>query len=396
VTRRFAAGFALGFAVAIVAARWFGDPEHARAAPDSRLDRPAFSRVVDTVLDRYVDPIADEELFARGLKHMLAGLDTHSHYMTAGERKALKQRAKGGTSGLTVALESDVARERSRRLEVLAVAPGSPADAAGLEPGDHVLRVRDRNAADLLSQAEADGLLAGAIGEEIELVVQERNAAGARQVDLVLAKADGETVEGALVTVEGGKVAVVVIRRFASGTGEATKREIAALRRSAGKALRAVVIDLRGNPGGEIDEALVVADLFVHKGVLTRTRGRGGRILREETAHAAGTDTSTPLRVLQDRHSASASELLAAALQENGRARVIGERSYGKGTVQEVIGLDDGSVLALTIARYYSPKDHLIDGAGVAPDVVARETDPASGDEALAAALDDLGLSRPR
>jgi carboxyl-terminal processing protease len=393
VSRRFAAGFALGFAVAIVAARWIGDPEHARAAADSRLDRSAFSRAVDTVLDRYVDPIDDSELFARGLKHILAGLDTHSHYMTAAERKALKKRAKGGTSGLTVVLRSD-ADGRSRRLEVLAVATGSPADDAGIEPGDHVLRVREHDAAELLSQAEADALLVGAIGEEIALVVQERDAAASRQVDLVLVKGNGRAVEGALVAVGGGKVAVVAIHRFSGGTGEATKREIAALRRSAGKSLRAIVIDLRGNPGGEVDEALVVADLFVQKGVLTRTRGRGGRILREESAHAAGTDATTPLRVLQDRHSASASELLAAALQENGRARVIGERSYGKGTVQEVIGLDDGSVLALTIARYYSPKDRVIDGVGVAPDVTASATDPPSGDEVLAAALDDLGLSR--
>jgi carboxyl-terminal processing protease len=136
-----------------------------------------------------------------------------------------------------------------------------------------------------------------------------------------------------------------------------------------------------------------VADLLVDKGVLTRTRGRGGRILREEKAHEAGTDASTPVVVLQDRHSASAAELLAAALRDNGRATLVGERSYGKGTVQQVIGLDDGSVMALTIARYFSPKDRVIDGVGITPDVEVAVSDDK---KALSAAFDVLGLAATR
>jgi carboxyl-terminal processing protease len=126
--------------------------------------------------------------------------------------------------------------------------------------------------------------------------------------------------------------------------------------------------------------------------VLTRTRGRGGRILREERAHAAGTDAKTPLVVLQDRHTASAAELLSVALQETGRAQVVGERSYGKGTVQEVMGLEDGSVLTLTIARYFSPKDRAIEKVGVEPDVhhvLPKGSEDAAG---LEVALKSLGL----
>jgi len=104
-------------------------------------------------------------------------------------------------------------------------------------------------------------------------------------------------------------------------------------------------------------------------GGLVRTRGRGGQILREELAHRAGTDETTRLVVVQDARSASASELLAIALQDHRRAQIVGERSYGKGTVQDVIGLPDGSVLSLTIARYFSPRDHSVDGNGVEPDI---------------------------
>jgi carboxyl-terminal processing protease len=131
--------------------------------------------------------------------------------------------------------------------------------------------------------------------------------------------------------------------------------------------------------------------LFVAHGILTRTRGRGGRILREELAHDAGTDADTPLVVVQDRHTASAAELLTAALRDNGRAKSVGERSYGKGTVQEVLGMPDGSVLKLTIARYFSPKDTAIDGVGVAPDVeLSLVQRTRAVDEALAV----LGLRR--
>jgi carboxyl-terminal processing protease len=129
--------------------------------------------------------------------------------------------------------------------------------------------------------------------------------------------------------------------------------------------------------------------------VLVRTRGRGGQILREERAHPASTDDACPLVVLQDRRSASASELLAVALQDHGRARVVGERSFGKGTVQDVIGLSDGSLLTLTIARYFSPKDRLIDGNGVEPGrslVDLPLTAPGAPDAGLQAAIDQLKI----
>jgi carboxyl-terminal processing protease len=340
-----------------------------QAEAGKRLERKSFHSALDTVLERYVEPVDASEVMARGLKHMVGGLDPYSHYLTATERKAAKSKlASGASTGLTVALRE---RGRVKLLEVLAVEPGSSGHAAGLTAGDFVHEVAGTPVSDFLSLAEAEILMAGKDGEMLELVVQRKADPGPKTMQLMLTRSAGAPlVDGELIERRGKKLAHVRIRAFRGGTGNAVKKQLAELRRVSGDdGLSGIVLDVRGNPGGEVSEAVIVADMFVTEGVLTRTRGRGGRILREEKAHRAGTDAKTPLVVLQDRHSASASELLAVALQDHGRAKVVGERSYGKGTVQDVIGMEDGSVLTLTIARYFSPRDRMIDARGVKPDV---------------------------
>lgn len=387
-------GFALGVVATLAAVVGVSGLPSAEAERRPRLTRAAFDGAVDDMLDRYVEPVDESELLARGLRGMAEGLDAHSHYMTADERKQLRARAGQGSIGCAAMLH----REGPRRwLEVVAVMPGSPSDKAGLRPGDHILRVGDREVAELDHQAEVDAMLAGPIGEELALSIQHAKASRPADVTVEFSSHRSDSVHGRLLSTSGGfKVAHIRIRAFTGGSGDKVKRTLASLRRSAGKAgVGAVILDLRANPGGQVDEALVVADLFVKDGVLTRTRGRGGRILREEKAHAKGTDSSTKLVVLQDRHSASAAELLAVALKDHGRAQIVGERSYGKGTVQKIMGLKDGSALTLTIARYHSPDDRLIDGVGVSPDVHVV-LDAGDDARALQAALDVLGVQQRR
>jgi carboxyl-terminal processing protease len=386
-------GFALGVATTVASgALW-----DAHAVGRATLGRDGFQEALETVLERYVEPVNEPALLAGALEHVVAGLDPHSHYITAEERHALRRRARGGHSGLAVVMkvgQASPSARPNRWLEVVAVEPGSPADEAGIAPGDHVLELGGHPVAELSSQLEADALLLGGVGETLVLRVQSRREPTARRVRLKLRPSTAEPVTARLVeTDDERKVAHIVVRAFRSGTGERVKKTLASLERSAGAAgLAGIVLDVRGNPGGEVDEALVVADLFVSSGILTRTRGRGGRILREEKAHASGTNATTPLVVLQDRHSASAAELLSIALAEHGRATIVGERSYGKGTVQEVHGLPDGSVLTLTIARYHSPKDHVIEGRGVPPDVRVERPGGvgSSSDRGLEVALQTL------
>lgn len=365
-------------------------------AGGARFDRESFHQALDAVLDRYVEPVDGSALLADALKHIVAGLDGYSHFLTAAERKALRDQPKDGTTGLTVHLHA-LPGGGDRVLEVLGVLPGSPADGVGLVPGDHILEIDGTEVGRLLSQVQAEARLTGEIGSEVALLAQRKGTAEPERIDLTLGAGEQRLVVGELVDVTDGRgaatrAALVRVRVFRRGVGQGVKKELARLRRAAGAdGLAGVILDLRGNPGGEVDEALVVADLFVADGILTRTRGRGGRILREERAHEAGTDTTTPLAVLQDRHTASAAELLTAALRDNGRAQSIGERSYGKGTVQEIMGMPDGSVLKLTIARYFSPSDRVIDGVGIAPDL---ELPASKRERAVDEALRVLGLLR--
>lgn len=366
-------------------------PEGEAEAGPRNLNRAGFDAALHTVLDRYVDPVEASPVLAESLKRIVSGLDSYSHFLTAEERKQIRDRNRGGTTGMAMKLHrAEPGSRKPAWIEITAVLPDSPAQRVGLQPGDQLLKIRGQEVAFLLSQAEAEALLLGSDGETIELTVQRRNEPAPAPARLVLAGQPGNLVDGVLVERNGQKFAHLRVRVFRSGTADLFKRNLKELRRAAGTPLAGVVLDLRGNPGGDVHEAVMIADMFVTEGVLVRTRGRGGHILREERAHPDGSDSDVPLVVLQDHGSASASELLAVALQDHGRARVVGERSYGKGTVQDVIGMHDGSQLTLTIARYFSPKDRLIDGNGVEPDLLAPTGVGSGADAGLESALGEL------
>jgi carboxyl-terminal processing protease len=384
-------GFVLGVSATLAALSF---PKQPAAGEDARvrgqMGKADFLRAVDAVFERYVDPVDGADLYAKALGAMTVGLDSHSHFLTRAQRRAIRAPGHEGHSGLVLALERDQLSEPARVL-VRGVLHDSPAARSGLVPGDRIRRIGSLDPSFLWNVVEAERLLFGSPGERIEVEV-ERTVGQSVVFNLTLDAGPGAPVSARLISVGNQRIAQLCIHSFRVGVGEAVKRELAGLRRRAGVAgIAGLVIDLRGNPGGEVNEALIVADLFVDSGVLMRTRGRGGRILREERAHPQGSDTKTPLLVLQDRHSASSAELLAAALQENRRARVVGEKSFGKGTVQEVMGLVDGSVLTLTVARYFTPTDRSIDGVGVTPDERVQAGIVESSDPILSRALALLG-----
>jgi carboxyl-terminal processing protease len=387
-------GLALGVAATLGVQRFGSELLGVREADAGKpkqgpLERAQFHDTLDVVLDRYVEAVDAPEVMARGLKHMVGGLDPYSHYLTAAERaQAQKLQAQGAEAGLVTRFHLDPTGVAEPSLDIVAVHPGSPAAKLGLAAGDRIVAIRARPSARMLSNVEAQLLLGGAPGEQVAIQIE--RGAGVEELTLELAKPDTDAlVDTAWIpSTDGPRLAILAIHAFRPGTAELVKRALAELRRSAGsRPLAGLILDLRGNPGGEVSEAVLVADLFISEGVLTRTRGRGGVILREELASAAGTEASLPLVVLQDGRSASAAELLAVALQDHHRATVVGERSFGKGTVQELITIPDGSILTLTVARYFSPRDRLIDGHGVEPDVVLARPSERS---AIAAAAQEL------
>jgi carboxyl-terminal processing protease len=386
--------FALG-AVCMWAAQALWPPAEAEAGSHA-LSRSGFDAALRTVLERYVDPIDASPVLTDTLKRVVSGLDTYSHFLTADERSEIRQRSRGGSTGMETQLHrAEPGARKPAWLEISAVLPGSPAERVGLRPGDQILKIRSHDVGFLLSQAEAGALLLGADGDTIDLTVQRRGDPAPTPISLVLSGVPKNLVDARLIEQGGRKFAHLKIRAFRAGTADLVKRSLKELDRAAGNKVAGVILDLRGNPGGDVPEAVMIADMFIPEGVLVRTRGRGGQILREERAHPAGSDITVPLVVLQDQRSASASELLAVALQDHGRARVVGERSFGKGTVQDVIGLHDGSLLTLTIARYFSPKDRLIDGNGVEPDVrvALPRGEPGTTDPGLQAALGELAAA---
>jgi carboxyl-terminal processing protease len=384
-------GLAMGIAGTLVVQAGLGEAVAGKPSKPATIDRQQFHDALDLVLDRHVDPVDPRDLMAQGLKHMAGGLDSHSNYLTAEERELARIREQqGADAGMVVRLiDGPLGDGESRALEVVALTPGGSAEQQGIAVGDLLLEIRGRASERLVSAAEAQILLAGAPGETIDIELVRAGRSRGESIELRLAKPDSKAlVRGELIQQQGKAIALITIRSFRSGVAEQVDEQITELRRAAGKAgLTGIVLDLRGNPGGEVDEAVLIADAFIDDGILTRTRGRGGKILREEKATQAGTDTKTPLVVLQDARSASAAELLAIALQDHHRATIVGERSFGKGTVQERIGLPDGSLLTLTVARYFSPDDRSIDGRGVEPDIAVAD---ASGAAALEAALHRL------
>lgn len=362
-------GALVGFSLAAVLFA-LGTPE-VHAGPS--FDRQAFDEAVDLVLDRYVDPVDASALLSRGLRHMVAGLDPHSVYLDAAARDRL---AAARRNGRIVGVHLIRAANDRPGWAIDSVVPGSPAEKAGLKVGESIVEIDGQPASNFVHALEAMLALRAPGSKAIQLRVGDLS--GAFRAVSIASHVQPKTyaVEGSIwrdesrAQVGGRKIGIICIHLFAPGVGDQVRRKLQELHRAAGGRLDALLLDLRGNPGGEVDEALIVAELFVAQGILTRTRGRGGKILREEKAHRRGSDTRLPLAVLQDATSASASELLAAALQSQARAKVYGELSYGKGTVQSLHGLADGSQLRLTVARYYDAQDRPIDGIGVHPDSV--------------------------
>lgn len=362
--------WALLVALGVGAAGSVGLSAAASARDDVSLDRTRFHEALDLVLDRHVDAADDPARLRDSLDAVLSSLDPYSYVLAPARVPAPGASTTGADgafgTGLAIAWRQLNADEVT--LEVASVLPGSPAARAGLSPGDRVSAVNGRRAASFRHQGQLDAALQSASPLTLTL----RDVRGdARAVALQRARLpSGSLVQSDVVEVGDQRVLWVTVRAFVSGSHrrveEALQRAREEVREGAAD-WDVLALDLRGNPGGEIEEAVGVADLLLDDGVVTRLRGRGGRVLRELRSHEDPVVPRRPVLVVQDRYTASAAELLSAALKERGRARVVGARSFGKGSVQEIVGLDDGTRMRLTVAHYYSPQDRAIHGRGVEP-----------------------------
>jgi carboxyl-terminal processing protease len=320
---------------------------------------PLLEQVRDTLVSRYYRPVPPSILGQPTVDELLAALkDPYTEYLAPADARALRLREQGRYSGIGATVTA-----RARGLVVTSVPPG-PARIAGIRPGDVIVTIGGVPTAEL-SPGEAVSRIVGARGTAVTLGIRRHDRV--LSVRIVRADVVVPSVRTALVVRYGRKIGVLRVRLFAAGT--AARLRDAALELQA-RGVTGYVLDLRSNPGGLLDEAVGVASLFLEGEVVTTISGahEPARVLR---ADGEATLPRLPVVVLVNRYSASSSEVVAAALQENHRAYVVGEPTFGKALVQDVEPLEGGGALKLTVARYLTPRGRDISGAGVIPDVLA-------------------------
>ena len=347
----------LGGLGAVRVAKAAGDP----AGPYRKLD--VFSHVLSLIQNNYVEDVDDAKLLYGAIDGMVRTLDPHSTFMEPKAYAALKQETDGeyGGVGIEVAARGD-------ELVVVSPVDDSPASRAGVAPGDRLLEI-DGTQTRGWKDTDAVKALMGPPGTKCVIKLSRASWAEARSLTLVRDVIRVISVEQRLYDRRYG---YVKIKNFQDRTDFYLKKALDSLRAQAGGQLAGLVLDLRHNPGGLLDQAVKVADRFLIDGVIVTTKGRGSKHVEVERAHAKDTEPSYPLIVLVDGGTASASEIVAGALQDHGRAVVMGTPTFGKGSVQTVIELEDGSGLKLTIARYYTPSGRSIQEKGIAPDLYVR------------------------
>jgi len=335
-----------------------------RADPYARLD--VFSKVLSYVEKEYVEKISRTDLIQGAIEGLLGELDPYSAYLTAEEVRALKAKAAGevGRTGL----EEGLARpDPAEPAVIIAPVEGSPAWREGLKAGDRLLAV-DGDSTEKTSIHRLVQKLEGDRGTVVRLRVDRPEWAEPKDIDVERAVVTLPAVQAVTLARSYGYLRIAFFRDRAD---KELSRELKRLEAENGGALKGLILDLRGNPGGLVDTAVSVSDQFIGQGVVVSTEGRR-RKLEKHYAQPGGTRDGFPLVALIDGGTASAAEIVAGALQDHGRALVLGTKSFGKGSVQEIIELPDGAALKLTTQVYYTPKHRSIEGKGIEPDIEVR------------------------
>ncbi len=320
-----------------------------------------FGAVFERVRANYVEEVSEEKLFEAAINGMLASLDPHSSFLNAKNYRDMQVQTRGefGGLGIEVTMEAGL-------VKVVSPIDDTPAAKAGLQPGDLISHLNGEPVLGL-TLSEAVEKMRGKVGSEITLTIRRGEV---EPFDVKL--------ERAIITIRSvrhraiGDIGYVRITTFNEQSTSGLQNAVAAIKSELGDRLHGYVIDLRNNPGGLLDQAISVSDAFLERGEIVSTRGRGDENSSRANAEPGDITNGAPLVVLINGGSASASEIVAGALQDHRRAIVLGTQSFGKGSVQTIIPLQGYGAMRLTTARYYTPSGRSIQAKGITPDILVE------------------------
>lgn len=359
-----AVGVVLGFGVsagpAVKAERAVTDSQI--AAEDTVIpwkDARLLAEVFEHIRDEYVEDVSDEELIEAAIRGMVSELDPHSAYLDREQFKEVRISTSGEYSGvgIEVTLDKGVVR-------VVAPIEGTPAERAGVKTGDTIVSI-DGVAVDPDELDDTIERMRGAAGTKVLITIARVGMPEPLEFELERASVQVRSVRRALL--ESG-VGYVRISHFSERTPQDVERAVAAVKKEAGEPLRGLVLDLRNNPGGVLEAAVGVSDLFLEKGLIVSAIGRAPDAKFAMQAEPGDVMEGAPIVVLVNAGSASASEIVAGALRDHQRATLVGQKTYGKGSVQTVMPLSNGQALKLTTSRYFTPSGESIHKRGIVPD----------------------------
>ena len=332
--------------------------------PDTYELLDLFGEVFERIRNDYVEETEDEELLEAAIQGMLRNLDPHSTFLNQKNFQSIRQQTRGEFGGLGI----EVTLDETGYVRVVAPIDDTPAFRAGIQSGDLIMEL-DGVPVQGMTLGEAVEKMRGEVGSDIVLTILR----GEQEPFQTTVTRDWIKVRSVRHRIEGGDIGYLRISSFTGQTQSGLDKSIAAIKEEAGESLKGFILDLRSNPGGLLDQAISVSDTFLEKGEVVSTRGRN--IDNAQRYHATPGDQidGMPLIVLINGGSASASEIVAGALQDHGRAIILGTQSFGKGSVQTIVPLSRaGTAIKLTTQRYYTPSGRSIQQKGITPDIIVE------------------------
>jgi len=349
----------------------YGDSRVSAVDSSTYKSLKIFNEVLDIVEKNYVEEVKQKKLIDEAVAGMIKSLDPHSSFLTPEQYKELQVDTSGtfGGLGIVIAMQND-------QLTVVSPIEDTPAFKAGLQAGDRIVKIDGQITKGMTIQ-DAVKKMRGPENTKVTLTILRKDMKEPK--DYVITRAVIK-IKSVKTNMYEGNIGYIRISSFQESTLDELRK---ALQQVNGKSsdLKGIVIDVRNNPGGLLDQAVKTSDAFLKTGTIVSTKGRVKAIESKFVAKDDGTEPTVPMVVLVNEGTASASEILAGALQDNGRAVVLGMQTFGKGSVQTVIPLEDGSALKLTTAKYFTPKGRSIQAEGIKPDIVIELVRQADGPE---------------